>query len=160
MISYLCEEVPAEHILVREDGRELCTNTTKDLDLISICLESMKTIMLPAVLSNEVAQIQTYLQLNVITNGCNPMSNVLGLSFFRFVDRFAIAEQNPAATFTPEHMVAALMKRREQSMMKTYPSSTYSVFSRDTSSADFEGKRRLSRPALHHERQSSTHFGY
>lgn len=69
IIKELAGVVLAELKLVCKDVNELCNNTSKVLDHILVFLGSIKNSMPPAIISGEVAKLQT--NFNVVLEGLN-----------------------------------------------------------------------------------------
>lgn len=72
MTGKLRGEVRAELKLVREDVNELCINTKKVFGKVYVRLDTTKNTMPPAVVLDEVAQLQT--DVSVVMVGRNAVS--------------------------------------------------------------------------------------
>lgn len=92
--------------LVLENVIEILANITKALDQFSVCLDSIKSIMPSAVVSEEASQLQR--DVNVIIKWHSALSIEMNLHFSRLVYRFAIVKQNLSFAF-----VAALIAQHK-----------------------------------------------
>lgn len=144
-ISIRWGDEQAEQRLVRMDGSELCANTTKVSDHISDCLNSIKSTISPAILSDEVPQLQTYLK--EIMEVHNAPSNNMDLGFSRVADCSEIVEQTSVASLTPAPTAPVPKERYKLHSKETYSSDTHSVFSKHSSALCSEKNPRLSRDA-------------
>lgn len=87
-------------MLVRKDVNELCSNTTRVLDYISVCTDSIKNTM-PSVDSlNKAAQHRTDVNANM--KGGSALLNKINLWFFKVSDRFTTQELTLVLS-SPEH---------------------------------------------------------
>lgn len=98
MIGELRGEVQAELRLVLEDVCDLCTNTTRVLDHISVCLGSITITMPSAVVSDEVALLGR--DVHIITEGRDSLSNEMDLWLSRATNSLAIVRENHYFAFT------------------------------------------------------------
>lgn len=70
---------------------ELCSNTTKIIDHMLVCLDSAGSSMAPAVVAKEVTQPRN--DVKVILEKRNTLSNKMDLWFFRVAKRMPPLEQ-------------------------------------------------------------------
>lgn len=92
VIMHELREVVQEKLkIVLEDTTKLRDNTTKVLVHILVCMDSTENILLSAVVTDEVAQLQT--DVNVLMKGRNALSNEIDFQLYRAVERLGLLEQ-------------------------------------------------------------------
>lgn len=125
MIGELQEQVWAELNVACEDEEELCFNTRKGLNHISVYLDSIENSMASATMFDKVAQIQTKLYFRME----EPTDLLIEIGFWslRVADPLEMTEQTPVADFTSVPAKLVFRGLREQAKKGTYLSDTNSA---------------------------------